>query len=898
MVGYSVASVSGGTRVARNCCDGQAVRTAAGWVSGASDWRGCGNGRPALQLHADSEARVLLTGLKVEHPAQAERRAEKARGAPLILRALGDLKVPQRIRFCVLLCIAAGLLPSLVLLLKLRPGDPASIEKATLTSLVVWTVVAQLAGLLVAGLMGRQIFSDIGNSLRRLGELVAAISAGKTKEAVSFEYRADEIGALAEALHHMIKASDDDRYKLIQGNVALVLSNERLALANMELEAANAKVRQLAEQAGTANVAKRSFLAVVSHEIRTPVNGIIGMTELALKTPLNAMQRDYLETVNGSAQALLGLLNDILDFSKIEAGKLELEMVDFSLRDTLDDAVAAYAPRFHARGVELILDVRPDVPDALIGDPHRLRQVTLNLISNAMRFTARGEVVVRVEVAEGGPVETLLRFTVTDTGCGIPPEKREAIFDAFTQADNSTTRRFGGTGLGLAICKQLTQLMGGWISVQSELGKGSEFQFRVRFGVGTEAARTEPAALAGKRVLVVESHARNARLLAEMLAGWRLDVEIVNDAAMGGLHLTTATHAGKKFDFVIADTFRPESGGAEIAAQLAAMRGAPRLLLLMPAAKRDEFPSLPPGTVMLTKPVRARKLRAALENAPQPQSSEPAAANQHPHGRQLRILIAEDHATNQRIVRTHLENWGHVVVTADDGTEAVELVAMSPFDLIFMDLQMPLMDGIAATASIRQREKRGERVPIVALTANVLKGVREECLAAGMDGYLGKPVREHELLSMLESLVPGLDQVADIQKTDASNIATLVVPDAMGMPFDVASLLSSMNGDRRVLAGLLRDSRDGDIPEIDAELTDALAARDASRVRRAAHAMKGVIGVFYAPQAYQAAKRLEESAREGKLDLCDKQVLELRATVSNLLTSLERFLSGPASQAA
>jgi two-component system, sensor histidine kinase and response regulator len=383
-----------------------------------------------------------------------------------------------------------------------------------------------------------------------------------------------------------------------------------------------------------------------------------------------------------------------------------------------------------------------------------------------------------------------------------------------------------------------------------------------------------------------------------VLAAWQMDVEIVDGASMAGLQLMSADRAGNSFDFVIADTFHHESGGAEIASLFANFPGGPRLVLLVPAAKRDEFPDLPLGTVTLTKPVRGRKLRAALESRPHLQSAELPVAEAYPHGRNLRILVVEDHATNQRIVRTHLENWGHSVVTADDGTEAVELVGKSQFDLIFMDLQMPIMDGIAATASIRQREKRGERVPIVALTANVLKGVREECLAAGMDGYLGKPVREFELLATLESLVPGLAQVADGKKTAAEIPPSPAVPGTHEMPFDVAALLSSMNGDKEVLAGLLRDSRDGDIPEIEAELAEALIAKDAKRVRRAAHAIKGVVSVFYAPKAVDAAKRLEESARRGKLELCDSQAIELRDAVSNLLTSLGQFLTPPSTKAA
>jgi two-component system sensor histidine kinase/response regulator len=818
-----------------------------------------------------------------------------------MIRAVRDLKVPQKLRLCGMLCIAAGLIPSLILLYRLQPNDPASMEKQIVTSLVLWTVVVQVLGLIMALFIGTQILKDISGSLRRLGELVRALTTGTRSSELDVAQRRDEIGALAVALQKMVLAAKEDRQKLIQGNVALVLSNERLAQTNLELEAANTKVRQLAEQAGEANVAKRNFLAVMSHEIRTPVNGIIGMTELALKTPLSATQREYLETVNNSAQSLLDLLNDILDFSKIEAGKLELEVIDFSLRDTLEEALAGYATRYHAKALELILDIRPEVPDALIGDPYRLRQVIVNLVGNALRFTDHGEVVVRVEMATPGEVETLLRFTVVDTGAGIPPEKRAAIFDSFTQADNSTTRRYGGTGLGLAICKQLTQLMGGWISLHSELGVGSEFQFRARFGVGATMRQVADNSLHGRRALVVESHSRSAKLLTEMLVSWQLDVETATNAAAAVLLLEIAHKGPKPFDFVIADTLHSATGGFELAQRMPefAAQGT-KLFLMLSASRRDDMPQVPGASAQITKPVRKRKLRMALESAVEPRSAAAPAAlprrsNEHPHGRRLRVLVAEDNATNQRIVRTHLEAWSHLVVCAGDGEEAVSLFHDQAFDLIFMDLQMPKMDGIAATKAIRKMEKGDAHVPIVALTANVLKGAREQCLAAGMDSYLGKPVREHELLAAVESVVPGLRPIAHTQ----AMLPLPQIPESFeNLPFDATALMASINGNRELLGALLVDSRDEDIPELVTQLSQALGNKDTRTVARAAHAIKGVIGVFHAPVAYAAAKRLEDSARSGKEDVLAEQASELLRAVFELLTSLERFLANPGANGA
>ena len=810
------------------------------------------------------------------------------------------MKVPEKLRLCAMLAIAAGLIPTLVLLWRLHPDEPGSLEKGVMATLVCWTVCVQTMGLLAALFVARQIFQDISGSLRRLGVLVNAISTGDQAASEELGRRQDEIGGLATSLRRMIQVGKEDRHKLVQGNVALVLANERLAQTNMEIEAANAKVRHLAEQAGTANLAKRDFLAVMSHEIRTPVNGIIGMTELALKTPLNPTQRDYLDTVNSSAQGLLELLNDILDFSKIEAGKLELEVIDFNLRETLEEALSSYAARYHAKGVELILDIRPDVPEALVGDPYRLRQVVLNLVGNALRFTQHGEVIVRAEIAQSNEVENTIRFTVSDTGCGIPAEKRDTIFDSFTQADNSTTRRFGGTGLGLAICKQLVQLMGGWISVQSEVDKGTEFQFRARLGVGASFAKQKNHPLVKRRVLVVDSHEKSGELLAELLYHWQMDVETAPDAATALLHLESESH--EAMDFVIADTFHPSSGGRELARRLSARKGkVPSILLLVSAARHEDAAHIPGVVAQLTKPVRSSKLRRALEAAlaePVALAASPAvtATDDAPHGRKLNVLVAEDNATNQRIVRTHLESWGHSVVCANDGEQAVAYFRQQPFDLVFMDLQMPRLDGVEAAAQIRKLEPEEKQTPIVALTANVLKGVREQCLAAGMNGYLGKPAREHEILACIESVIPGLRPIVATRSVPLPEPAKPMQVVEEKYPFNANELMESINHNYETLRGLLHDSRDLDMPDLITELTEAVTASHSEGVRRSVHAIKGVVSVFHAPAAFAAAKRLEDTARAEKTELFAAEMTEVLREVFDLLSSLERFLTRHAPQ--
>lgn len=803
------------------------------------------------------------------------------------------LKVQAKLRLCGMLSLGAAIVPSLFLLWHVQTATPEQLEKATLLQRFCWVTVVQGIGLLVAAFISRRILIDLGRSFQKLGGVIEAVTAGQTEEPIELGARRDEIGELAEALQRMITVGREDRQTLVDNNIALVLANESLAEANMELETANQRVREFAEQAGSANAAKRTFLAVMSHEIRTPVNGIIGMTELAMKTRLDPTQRDYLETINNTAESLLDLLNEVLDFSKIEAGKLELEVADFSVREVVGDVVSGFAARCHSKGLDLVLDIAPDVPDALIGDPYRLRQVLVNLLSNAYRFTEFGEVAVCVQVDEPGEVETRLRFSVTDTGCGIPKEQQQSVFDLFTQGDSSTTRRVGGSGLGLTISSQLVQLMDGEIRVVSETGCGSRFDFTAVLGVGAPSPAPDVTGLPGRHALLIESHPRSAEILARILVGWGILVRTVRCAADGIRMLGSAMQP--RFDFIIADTFHEGSEGREFArcALHQDTRGA-RIVLLTPSNQTDiSALGLPPSTLVISKPVRESKLLDTLLRALNPAAanaeSAQSGANAVPHGRRLNVLIAEDNATNRRITRTYLENWGHTVVTANDGTDAIRCFATEAFDLVLMDLQMPRMDGIAATATIRQMEAGDTRVPIIALTANVLKGVREECHAAGMCGYLAKPIREHELLAAIESVVPGLCATSAI--VGQSQPRVLPSAEDASQPFQAEALIGSVNGSRQTLAGLLEDCRDGDFPELFAQLSDAMHAQDLRGVQRAAHACKGVIGVFHAPAAFAAAKKLEESARAGESALVEPQAAELRRTVSELLSSLERFVA-------